>query len=77
LAASRVFLSQLFGLPDVTSLISTHYKELPVQYGETASAWAMEAMERADGLLDYTYKKVEGVSDKSSVMEILRERGLA
>jgi hypothetical protein len=77
LAASRVFLSQLFEVPGVVSLISTHYKELPAQYGDLAAAWAMEATERADGLLKYTYKKVEGISDKSSVMEILRERGLA
>ncbi len=76
LAASRVFLSQLYACPNVTSLISTHYKELPAEYS-VAFAWAMEAHDRADGLLEYTYKKVDGISEKSSVMEILRERGLA
>jgi hypothetical protein len=75
LAASRVFLSQLFAIPQVHSLISTHYKELPEEYKVKAAAWAMEATEGADGLV-YSYKKVDGISDKSSVMEILRERGL-
>jgi hypothetical protein len=75
LAASRVFLSQLYECPASVSLISTHYKELPAHFSE-AAAWAMEATEAEDGMLAYTYKKVEGISDKSSVMEILRERGL-
>ncbi len=76
LAASRVFLSQLFACEGVTSLISTHYAELPAEFGEVALAWAMDAREGEDGMLEYTYKKVDGISDKSSVMEILRERGL-
>jgi hypothetical protein len=75
LAASRVFLSQLYEFP-ITSLISTHYKELPTEYTDVL-AWAMEAKEDIDrNCLLYTYKKVPGISDKSSVMEILRERGL-
>ncbi len=75
LAASRVFLSQLYDLP-ITSLISTHYKELPTEYTDVL-AWAMEANEDVErNCLIYTYKKVPGISDKSSVMEILRERGL-
>ncbi len=76
LAASRVFLKQLYAKAGVVSLISTHYKELPAEFGEVAQAWAMEAEEGADGLLKYSYRMVEGISDKSSVMEILRERGL-
>ncbi len=76
LAASRVFLGQLFGLGAVTSLISTHYKELPAEFAAMAQAWAMDARETAEGLLSYTYRMIQGISDKSSVMEILRERGL-
>lgn len=74
LAASQVFLAQLYDKAEATSLISTHYKELPTEFGEKVHAWAMEAT--GDETLLYTYKKVEGISDKSSVMEILRERGL-
>lgn len=75
LAASRVFLSQLYEYP-ITSLISTHYKELPTEYTDGLT-WAMEAHEDMEKkCLVYTYKKVPGISDKSSVMEILRERGL-
>ncbi len=77
LAASRVFLSQLFAISNITSLISTHYKELPAEFGSQALAWAMDATETPEGFLRYSYKMVEGVSDKSSVMEILRERGLS
>ncbi len=76
LAASRVFLRQLFDLEGVTSLISTHYKELPAEFAGVAQAWAMDAHETAEGLLSYTYRMIQGISDKSSVMEILRERGL-
>ena len=36
----------------------------------------MEASLGDDGKLAYTYKVIPGVSDKSSVMEILKERGL-
>ena len=56
-------------------MIYTHYGELPVEFEGQALAWAMEADE-CEGRLKYTYKKVDGVSDKSSVMEILAERGL-
>ena len=75
LAASRVFLSQLYAIPKSTSLISTHYKDLPTEWRDCVNAWAMEA-EEVDGVLQYSYTMVDGVSDKSSVMEILRERGL-
>jgi hypothetical protein len=76
LAASQVFLKQLYCTRSATSLISTHYKELPTEFGGDVLAWAMEAKEGSDGWLEYTYKKMDGISDKSSVMEILRERGL-
>ncbi len=74
-AASRVFLQQLYAT-NVCSLISTHYKQLVEEFTEKALAWQMIANERPDGFLDYTYKKADGISEKSSVMEILKERGL-
>ncbi len=75
-AASRVFLDKLYNKPDTTSLISTHYRELVDAYiSKGVLAWAMDATETPKGL-EYSYKVVPGVSDKSSVMEILKERGL-
>jgi DNA mismatch repair ATPase MutS len=76
LAASRVFLTKLYERTNVTSIISTHYRELAQSFSPNANAWAMDAREREDGMLKYSYRVVSGVSDKSSVMEILRERGL-
>jgi len=78
LAASRVFMKQLYAREGVVSIISTHYKDLAETFAESASAIQMEAEygeNEEDGLI-YTYKVAPGVSDKSSVMEILRERGL-
>jgi hypothetical protein len=76
LAASQVFLSQLYTKSGIVSIISTHYKDLAEMYKQQATLLCMEASERDDKTLDYTYKVMAGVSDKSSVMEILKERGL-
>jgi hypothetical protein len=76
LSASRIFLDRLYGMPSVTSIISTHYRELVENQYNNIDAWAMDASDGPTGRLKYTYKLVPGVSDKSSVMEILRERGL-
>lgn len=74
-AASRIFLSQMYDCAGVTSLISTHYRELVSEFKERVQPWAMKAELREDGSLHYLYQVEEGVSDKSSVMEILKERG--
>jgi hypothetical protein len=75
-AASRVFLDKLYDKPDTTTLISTHYRELVDAYkSKGVLAWAMDATETPEGL-KYSYTVVPGISDKSSVMEILKERGL-
>ncbi len=76
LAASRVFLNKLYAHSNATSIVSTHYRELVQSFSAEANPWAMEAHEKEDGLLKYSYRVVSGVSDKSSVMEILKERGL-
>lgn len=73
-AASQVFLKKLY-TGNVYSLISTHYKELVEEFSESAISWQMIANEKEDGTLEYTYKKESGISEKSSVMEILKERG--
>lgn len=87
-AASTVFLKQLYQRNDVISIISTHYKELAVQFGggdgddkqkiaaAVANVFQMVAHEKEGGKLEYTYKMAPGISETSSVMEILAERGL-
>jgi hypothetical protein len=95
-AASTVFLKQLYQRDEVISIISTHYKELAVQFGggdggssgssssddkqshaaAVASVFQMIAHEKEGGKLEYTYKMAPGISETSSVMEILAERGL-
>ena len=77
--ASRIFLEKLYKLPAVTSLISTHYRELVDLVG--ATGWYMECRlddkDNTTKKLTYTYKvKTGGVSEHSSVFEILEERGL-
>jgi len=76
LEASRVFMRQLYEKQNIISIISTHYKDLAESFCEKATAIQMGASEDEDGKLSYTYKVAPGISDKSSVMEILRERGL-
>jgi len=75
-AASKVFLRQLYKLKGVVSIISTHYIQLATDFKESAQSLQLVTKENADLSLEYTYKVAEGVSDKSSVMEILKERGL-
>lgn len=78
-AAATIFLDWLYTQPTVTSVISTHYMDLPAKYGaEKTHNLCMDASEDpADpNRLVYSYRLKEGVSDKSSVREILRERGL-
>jgi hypothetical protein len=73
--ASRIFLSQLYKKPNCISLISTHYHELATEFGTTVAPLCMNATQ--DGVkLAYTYKVSTGISNLSSVLEILEERGL-
>jgi DNA mismatch repair ATPase MutS len=77
LVASRIFLEKLYVKPNTISVISTHFKELAEQYIKTAQCLQMEATVNDDTSLRYSYKAVNGISDISSVMEILKEKGLA
>jgi DNA mismatch repair ATPase MutS len=76
-AASRVFLSQLYVKPHTISIVSTHYAELTTMFESQVSAQQLIATKRDDDSLSYTYKVGPGVSSLSSVMEILEERGLS
>ena len=76
--ASLIFLKQLYekGDKSVISFISTHYRELPEQLKSNAKSYCMEAYDKGlDGLV-YTYRCIPGISNISSVKEILKERGL-
>jgi hypothetical protein len=75
-AASTVFLKQLYERPTIVSIISTHYKDLVPVFSKQATPLQLVSTEDEKGDLSYTYKVEAGVSDKSSVMEILKERGL-
>lgn len=75
-AASKVFLGQLYETKGVVSLLSTHYRELAAAFEKAVVTQHLETSEDKDGLLTYYYRVIPGVSDKSSVMEILREKGL-
>lgn len=79
-AASTVFLKQLYTRRDIVSIIATHYKELAGLFGSgdapPATVYQMVAHQKEGGKLEYTYTMAPGVSETSSVMEILAERGL-
>ncbi len=75
-AASRVFLDRLYKSKYAISLISTHYHELINHFKSSVNSWAMDAYESDNRKLTYTYRVIPGISTKSSVMEILEERGL-
>jgi hypothetical protein len=74
--ASRIFLSQLYAKPNVVSMISTHYHELAKEFTERVTPLYMDAVHNEQKKLTYSYKVRKGISNMSSVMEILEERGL-
>jgi DNA mismatch repair ATPase MutS len=55
-------------------LISTHYRALAEEFSECTPLQA-DTLSTPEGLR-YTYKILPGISTASSVMEILREKGL-
>lgn len=74
--ASKVFLDRLYKRHHVVSVISTHYSELANHYQNIAKPYQLVTEEDSSMNLTYTYTVADGISDKSSVMEILKERGL-
>ena len=74
--ASRAFMNKLYSKQGVVSLISTHYRELTKLFESQASLYRLACAENADGSLVYKYCVEDGVSEKSSVSEILVEHGL-
>jgi DNA mismatch repair ATPase MutS len=76
--ASLIFLNQLYekGSNSIGSIISTHYCELPDKLCSKAKPYCMEAYDNKEKGLKYTYRLIPGISNISSVSEILKERGL-
>jgi len=74
--ASRAFLTKLYSKQGSLSLISTHYRELANLFESQVSLLRMATDQLADGSLVYKYRVESGISDKSSVSEILTEHGL-
>jgi DNA mismatch repair ATPase MutS len=74
--ASRAFLTKLYSKQGSLSLISTHYRELANLFESQVSLLRMATDQMTDGSLVYKYRVESGVSDKSSVSEILTEHGL-
>jgi len=70
-AATKIFLDRLYSKQDVTSIISTHYHDVAVGLESVT-----QLMMNTGSDLKHSYKVVPGVNKHSSVMEILRERGL-
>jgi DNA mismatch repair ATPase MutS len=75
-AASQVFLRQLYEKKQTISIVSTHYRELTQMFAKETQQLQLVATEDVNGKLVYSYMIAPGVSTKSSVMEILAERGL-
>ena len=76
--ASHIFLKQFYqkGGANVGSMISTHYRELPTRLNTEADCFCMDAEVIETDKLRYTYRLIPGISNISSVREILKERGL-
>ena len=77
--AAQVFLDRIYQSPELTTIVSTHYMDLPEKYVKRGvQTLCMEAS--VDPLdsdrLVYTYRLKKGINRFSSVREILRERGL-
>jgi hypothetical protein len=73
--ASGVYLEALYAKQGVCSLISTHYRDLAERFG-TGCAAIFQMVAHEGSPLVYTYKIAPGVSDKSSVDELLIAHGL-
>jgi DNA mismatch repair ATPase MutS len=76
LQASKVFLEKLYESENCISIISTHYRELPTLFSSNAGAYQLRAQIDDKNIIHYSYKLDQGISNVSSVMELLREHGL-
>jgi DNA mismatch repair ATPase MutS len=73
--ASKIFLSQLYKQSHIISLISTHYHKLTDDFKDCMKPLQAYS-EKINDLVKYSYKIIEGTSNVSSVLEILKEHNL-
>ncbi len=75
LIASSIYLKQLWNMPNIISIISTHQFGL-LDNNHNISYYCCPASENSDGTLNYAYGLEEGICKLSSVVDILNEKGL-
>lgn len=73
--SAKLLLQQLWDLPNVKSMISTHIFSL-CEMPQKPQMVCVPAEEMADGQIQYSYKLVPGICRVSSVREVLKEHGL-
>jgi hypothetical protein len=74
--ASKIFLDQLYEKPHILSLISTHYHKLTEEFKHKIKPiQAYSTLDESKNVC-YTYEIKDGISEISSVLEILKEHGL-
>ena len=73
--SAKLFLQQLWDLPNVKSMISTHIFSL-CEMPQKPQMLCVPAEELAEGQIQYSYKLAPGICRVSSVREVLKEHGL-
>jgi DNA mismatch repair ATPase MutS len=73
--SAKLFLQQLWNLPNVKSMISTHIFSL-CEMPQKPQMVCVPAEETAEGEIQYSYKLAPGICRVSSVREVLKEHGL-
>lgn len=73
--SAKLFLQQLWDLPNVKSMISTHIFSL-CEMPQKPQMICVPAEETTDGRIQYSYKLAPGICRVSSVREVLKEHGL-
>ena len=74
--ASKEYTRQIWQAPNIMSLISTHDFDLVDAAGPTVERLCCSAVEREDGVIEYSYQLGPGICRVSSVNEILAEKGV-
>lgn len=73
--SAKLFLQQLWDLPNVKSMISTHIFSL-CEMPQKPQMICVPAEETAEGEIQYSYRLAPGICRVSSVREVLKEHGL-
>jgi DNA mismatch repair ATPase MutS len=74
--SARIFLEQLWKLPSVKSIISTHIFTLCENPPSNIKTLCCPAVINSNNSISYSYTLREGICTVSSVNEVLRESGL-